>query len=147
MSWLSDLINRFRRPTPTPPPPPGPTPGGMLEAVNRQRSAAGLAALAENPTLTQVAQGGATDCAKFDRLSHQRSDGRFANDVAWDVGYHGLVGECAAEGQSTPDEAVAWWMGDPPHRKILMDGRYREAGWAYADGRSGRYWFIDLGTV
>lgn len=146
MSWLSDFLARLFRPAPAPTPTPQPA-AGMLAALNRRRGELGLPPLVASALLPQVAQNGALDMARRGVLSHRRSDGRMPQDVARGLGYHGLVGECAAMGQATAEQAVESWMADRPHREVLTDGRYFAAGWASADGRGGRCWCIDLGTV
>lgn len=146
MSWFSDFLDRFRR-KPTPIPTPGPAGAGMLAAVNRERQRAGLQPVAEHPVLMKVAADFAGEMARLDRLGHQRADGRWPWDVASALGYPGQVGEDAAEGQATAEAAVAGWMTSPGHRAVILDGRYRSLGWGQADGRSGRYWCLDLGTA
>jgi uncharacterized protein YkwD len=47
------------------------------------------------------------------------------------------VGECLAWGSGTrrtPEGIVRMWMASPPHRRLVLSRRAREAGFGLADG-------------
>jgi uncharacterized protein YkwD len=129
---LFDFLGHFFRPRPRPvtPPPPPPSPqggggpatpdptglaGDLLTAINRARSSAGLARLIHDPALSAVASSWAAQMARVGRLDH----GDFGARVA-SVRPGVVAGEDIGEGFASGAAEVAAWLGDPPHRKILL---------------------------
>ncbi|MGZ4269309.1 MAG: CAP domain-containing protein [Solirubrobacteraceae bacterium] len=114
----------------------------VLCAVNAQRAARGLAAYTDSAGLDAAAQGysGAMVAqAFFDHLSPGGStlvDRVRAAGWLPGAGTYG-IGEAIAWAGAPIDTAtyvVGQWLNSPPHRAILLDPGYREAGVGVARG-------------
>jgi len=120
MSWLSELLKRFRgrppvRPPVPPPPPPVPPSGNpTLDAINRVRAENGLRPFAENPCLTKQAQAWAAEMRRRGVMSHAGFQQRVAACPAV-----ANAGEVVAAGYRTPYEAAVGWRRSPGHWDIL----------------------------
>lgn len=128
--------------------PPDPAIERMAELVNNERRAAGLAPLTIAPELMAAAQEQSWDMALSGLISHAGSDGRGAAQRMRDAGYNWQrCGENIAVGQTTPDEAMAFWMNSPPHRANILDPGMRELGVGYVRRSAGfgHYWTLNLG--
>jgi uncharacterized protein YkwD len=139
--------------SPLPPPPPPPSIAlealRMVELVNAERAAAGLTPLELSEELTAAAQVQSEGMAYTGVIGHTGADGRGPADRISDAGYPWLrCGENIAVGQPTPEEAMAFWMGSPPHRANILDPAMREIGVGYLwlPGGYGHYWTITLGA-
>jgi uncharacterized protein YkwD len=125
-----------------------PEEASLVELVNAQRAAAGLAPLIVSSELTAAAQEQSAAMAATGHISHTGLDGRGPAQRIADAGYHWLrCGENIAVGQTTPEEVVSFWMGSPPHRANILDPGMREIGAGYVGQSSGygHYWTITLG--
>lgn len=128
--WVIDPGSK-RPPAPVPAPAPSPAPlpsqgdpfgfGAWLNEVRRQAS---RPPLAYDPSLAAWA-------AQNNVYQQSRGMGH------WYMG--GASGQCAAWGQSSALQAGQDWLGDPPHREILMGG-YSYYGIAQA----GPFWTLDV---
>ncbi len=119
---------------PLPPPPPE-----LAVETNAARLDAGLGSLAMDADLGAAALGWARSMASSGVLDH----GDFADRIARAA--PGLAGaECIAAGQGTAAEAVAAWLGDPPHRANLL-GPFDRLGVGSARGDDGTwFWCADF---
>jgi uncharacterized protein YkwD len=118
----------------------------LLDLHNRERTKSGAPALKLDSILQSVAQAHAEECAQRDKLTHQGSDGSWPWDRAKRAGYpHGNVSENAGWNYQSPADAVAGWMGSGGHRRNLLNSAYVEAGFGYAEGKSGPYWIAVFG--
>jgi uncharacterized protein YkwD len=120
----------------------------MVELVNNERRAAGLAPLSIAPELMASAQEHSWGMALSGLISHTGSDGRGAAQRMRDAGYNWQrCGENIAVGQTTPEEAMAFWMNSPPHRANILDPGMREIGVGYVQQPTGygHYWTLNLG--
>lgn len=48
-----------------------------------------------------------------------------------------------------PKDAFNWWLGDPPHKAVILDDRVKEFGVGYAylpQTACGSYYVVDLGV-
>lgn len=135
---------------PAPPPPPTIAPEALriAELVNAERATAGLPPLAISYELSAAAQVQSDGMAYTGVISHTGADGRGPADRITAAGYRWLrCGENIAVGQATPEEAMAFWMGSPPHRANILDPGMREIGVGHLwlpDGY-GNYWTMTLG--
>jgi uncharacterized protein YkwD len=121
----------------------------LVELVNQERAAAGLAPLDIALELSAAAEGHSQGMAKSGLISHSGADGRGPAQRMADAGYRWLrCGENIAVGQLTPEEAMAFWMNSPPHRANILDPGMREIGAGYVrqEGGYGHYWTITLGA-
>jgi uncharacterized protein YkwD len=114
----------------------------ILCAVNAERGARGLAAYTDSGALDQAAQGYAGSMVSGSFFDHVSPGGSTVVDrvraTGWipAAGSYGL-GEAIAWAGAPLDSAtgiVAMWMASPPHRAILLDANYREAGIGVAPG-------------
>ncbi|MCS7178104.1 MAG: CAP domain-containing protein [Anaerolineae bacterium] len=102
--------------------------------------------------LAAAAQRHADDLAAHRRASHVGSDGSTparriaeAGYAAWGNG--AVVGENYWTGYGDVQDALEWFMGDPPHRENLLSSRYREIGIGVATDDEGRvYYVLDFGA-
>lgn len=121
----------------------------VVKLVNTERAAVGLPPLTVAPELTTAAAAYSAEMASSGLISHTGADGRGPAQRLLDAGYRWLrCGENLAVGQPTPEEAVAFWMGSPPHRANILDPQMREigAGYVWQPGGYGHYWTITLGV-
>jgi uncharacterized protein YkwD len=120
----------------------------LLGLINGKRAAVGLPPLAWSPQLAQAAQLHAQDCAKRDRGSHSGSDGatletrlaRAGTTPRW-------ASENWANAQNAQHAFTIWWNETPgrdPHRRNILDPRYREIGIGIAPGPWGVYFIADF---
>jgi uncharacterized protein YkwD len=106
--------------------------------LNEQRAQAHLAPLASHRRLARAARRFSQAMVRqrfFDHVSPQGSTMRQRVHAA---GYsERKIGETIAWGAgalATPAAIVQGWMNSPPHRAIIMDGRFREVGLGIAAG-------------
>lgn len=126
----------------------------ILELVNQERDAAGVAPLAFNAQLSAAAQGHSQDMADNNFIEHTGSDGSSPSDRAQQAGYpSSFVGENIAAGQSIPEDAMSSWMNETPpndgHRQNILNPDYREIGIGYVFSDTTdyqHYWTQDFGA-
>lgn len=122
--------------------------------VNRVRAQSGLRALRSNAALAAAAGRHAADMAHRRYFAHQRHGGPSLSGRARAAGWHGsAIGEGIAYGcggSATPAATVHNWLVSPPHRAILLSGRYGLVGVGVARRapvrcRGGATWVLDAG--
>lgn len=99
----------------------------VLELVNAERAAAGLAPL----TWSQGAANAAMIRAQESRsvFDHVRPNGSSCFTALDDCGVSFMTaGENLAAGQMTPEAAVASWMSSPGHRENILDPNFTQLG-------------------
>jgi uncharacterized protein YkwD len=108
---------------------------GILYVINSIRVSHGLARLRLDPSLRASAALHSREMAKTGLFQHTSPNGSpFWKRIARYYGYTGFniwdVGENLLwwSPDTTADHAVSAWMASPPHRKILLDPRYRQIG-------------------
>ncbi len=160
MNWLDWLKGIFGwtppapapvpRPKPVPLPPPAPVPSPDLNTLvlriialhNKYRIEKGLFALIADARLMASAQAHATDMRVHHILSHTGSNGSTPFLRMSRAGYAwNMAAENIAEGQTTPEQVMAAWMNDPPHRQDIM-GPYRNVG----VGWDNNWWVVDFAS-
>lgn len=134
---------------PSPPPPPAPARPAptttaapvpwqttMLQAINRERSAAGLPAVSACGSLNRSAQTYADVLIGTRGISHTGPDGSTLQTRVAAAGYVGWtnIGENLAAGQGTVDEVVAQWMESPGHRANILKPAFTHLGLGRARG-------------
>ena len=125
------------------PPKPKPTPlsAAVIDLVNAERAARGLAPMVWDQRLELAAQRHSDDQAAMRRMSHTGSDGSSLVDRLARVGFSWRsAAENVASGQTTAGSVMAAWMNSPGHRSNILSTNTRiGVGFAVAaDGR--RYW-------
>ncbi len=101
----------------------------VLERINRARADANLPALTRNAQLDAAAQGHANDLLQNGaELGHRGSDGSTIRQRIARAGFAGdTVGENWAAFRAL-DTIMEFWLNDPPHRKNILHGKFREIG-------------------
>ena len=113
--------------------------------INEARNDHGLGDLRATGALEKAAVGHSRDMVRNDFFSHdsptgstpkQRIDraGYFDGASSWSLGETIAWG---SGGRATPSAIVRSWLASPPHRAILLDGRYKDLGVGIALGAPG----------
>jgi uncharacterized protein YkwD len=108
----------------------------VLCLVNAERTQRGLAALNASSLLNKAAAFHSTDMVRRKYFAHVTPNGLDQRRRVARTGYlrgsrRPMLGETIAWGSSTygsPAELVASLMASPPHRAIILDGRFRDIG-------------------
>ena len=112
---------------------------GVLDAVNENRAAYGLAPLTLSSDLCEDADIRAEEIVSV--FSHTRPDGSSCFSII--DGSYRRVAENIAAGADTPEAVVEQWMNSPGHRANILDPELRElgVGYCYEEGSAyGSYW-------
>ncbi len=118
----------------------------LYDLINNERAKAGLAALTPNNSLETSAGWHSDDMALNNFISHTGSDGSSFWDRALAAGYSGSWGGEIIMYSNSPAAAMAWWMGDAPHRDMILSNTNDfGAGYAYCSGKSYGYYTVDFG--
>ncbi|MET9712555.1 CAP domain-containing protein [Nocardiopsis alba] len=118
----------------------------LLDLINHERSAAGVAPLQANEALTGAAQAHALDMAKNDYFSHASADGRSAKERAAEHGYTAYGAENIARGQRIPEATVLSWMNSAGHRRNLLNPDLIAVGLGVAErAEGGPVWVAKFG--
>jgi uncharacterized protein YkwD len=102
--------------------------------LNSERADRGLPALRVQSGLSQAAEGHATDMVRRQYFSHTTPEGRTFDERLrrpYIRGHRWGVGETLAWGtksKSTPEAIVQAWLASPPHRRVVLDRRFRDVG-------------------
>jgi hypothetical protein len=107
----------------------------VYSGVSRLRQTCGV--INDDPRLTAAAQRHANDMLTNGVNGHIGSDGSSPQSRIAEAGYvrASYTGEIVYWGTgsaATPSEAVAQWMGSPPHRAIVLNCAFTAAGFATA---------------
>ncbi len=112
----------------------------VLNMMNQQRAAQGLAALAWSDALTNAAQVRANEIV--DVFSHTRPNG----SAFWTVDSNVQYGENLAKLYQSADSVYQAWMNSPTHAANIMDGGYKTVGIAISQAGDGSwYWAQEFG--
>jgi hypothetical protein len=107
---------------------------GLLTATNSQRTKNGAQALKINSQLAAAAQAKAEDMATRNYWSHLTPEGKEPWIFIDRTGYDYLkAGENLAYGFSSSNKTVAGWMNSKSHRANLLDVRYLDVGFGFAN--------------
>jgi uncharacterized protein YkwD len=115
----------------------------MLCLINGERTKHGMSALRASTTLASAALGHSSEMVAGKFMSHSSRGGGGVKLRAIESAYipnatcSSLLGETIAFGAgtlATPARLVSSLMEDPPHRKTLLDRRFRDAGVGFALG-------------
>ncbi|MCB9175589.1 MAG: hypothetical protein H6648_00410 [Caldilineae bacterium] len=140
----------------------------VVDIVNAERSARGLAPVQPDRRLWDAAEAHAEWMAANRRLSHTGAGGSTLATRAWAEGYrYTALGEVLARGQRSPEEVVRgrpcdrWcgtvcdgsarcdgWKQSPGHWNIIVSPSYRDLGVAYVAGPADmpHWWGILFGN-
>lgn len=118
----------------------------ILQSLNDQRVAAGLAPVKLNADITAIARSRSNDMATRNYFSHTTPEGKqflgMMNDQK--IGFQ-FAGEILARNNYPDDQtgkvAVDSYLNSAPHKAILMDGRYNYVGVGYSVTTDGMHYF------
>ncbi len=115
----------------------------MLDSINQLRQAAGAQPVRLNSQLNAAALTHARDMSVQNRPWHFGSDGSSPIDRARRAGYSGIyLGENISETFETELQTLSAWMNKPDTRRIILDPRARELGFAWLQERNGKIWWV-----
>lgn len=123
--------------------------------VNEARLDEGLAPYGFSTLLTASAQRHADDLATNQTSSHVGSDSSMPRQRIAEAGYAAwtqdngelIAGENFWVGRSTIEDAMAFFLDDPPQRANIFSATYREFGIGVAtDSDGGNYYVLDFGV-
>jgi len=120
----------------------------VVDAVNEVRRGDGLAPLAPQSWLAEVARAHSEDMARRDYLEHESPEGLRAADRVREAGQpYRKLGENLYRGRGQEDPvqaAVLGWLDSPGHRKNILTARFRETGVGVAVDDQGMIYFTQL---
>lgn len=121
----------------------------LIDNLNAERRARGLAAVRLSSALDKAAQGHACDNAKRQSISHVSSDGSHLQNRLRRAGYaYRTAAENTGRGFASGARAVQWWMNSPKHKQNILLGPAREVGIGIAMSAapdSRLHWILVLG--
>lgn len=120
----------------------------MLDAVNAQRAAAGLAPLAASAKLGLAAQGHACDLAARRHFTHTGFDGSTPERRIARAGFEGCGAEMIARGEASAQVVIMGWQVDDSLRALLLDPMATALGTGLALSESQvpmPYWVVLVG--
>lgn len=117
----------------------------VLELVNKERKAAGAAALKIDEGLCEAAEIRAKEIVT--KFSHERPDGTRYVDVLESLGITNVASaENIAEGFLTPAEVMDGWMHSSGHKKNILSTKYTHIGIARVTSGGRSYWVQIFGA-
>ncbi|HEX9989800.1 MAG TPA: CAP domain-containing protein [Chloroflexia bacterium] len=120
----------------------------MLDAINGQRAAAGLAPVQIAGAVTDLSRSRSTDMARRNYFSHMTPEGAQFLQMLDDRGVpYKFAGEILARNNYPDAEAAKValdsYLNSAPHKAIMLDGRYNMVGVGYAKSADGmHYWTV-----
>lgn len=114
----------------------------VVDLVNKERAAAGLAPLKINTKLSAVAEKKAEDLRDKNYFSHTSPTYGSPFDMMSQFGIkYTAAGENIAKGQRTPSSVMSGWMNSSGHRANILSTKYDQIGVGYVtDSKGGTYW-------
>ncbi len=118
----------------------------VFQAINSQRAAAGLSPVKLSTDITQLSRSRSTDMAARNYFSHTTPEGsQFLQMLdTRNIGYS-YAGEILARNNYPDDQAaktaIDSYLNSAPHKAIIMDGRFTQAGVGYAKTADGMNYF------
>jgi len=120
----------------------------VVNLVNQERSARGLAPLARSTTLAAQAEQYACELIYYDFFAHDNPvTGTDLPQRAAEFSYgYWVIGENLAAGQPSPQEAVQSWLASAGHRANILSPDFTEIGVGVRTGGDfGVYWVQEFG--
>jgi len=107
---------------------------GLLTYTNKARNSNGVASLKTNSKLAAAAQAKAVDMANKNYWSHYTPSGNPPWIFVTAQGYaYQKLGENLAAGFADENSTINGWMASPPHRENLLDSKFTEVGFGFAN--------------
>lgn len=109
--------------------------------VNHVREKRNLPSVTCTSPMVKVARMHSSDMCRRDYFSHESPDGKRPVHRFRQLGIvANTAGENIALGQTSSKEVVNEWMASPPHRKSILNKRFRRMGIGYAHCDGTPYW-------
>jgi uncharacterized YkwD family protein len=106
----------------------------VVELVNIERQKNGLAPLALDSSISNVARIKSKDMSDNNYFAHQSPTYGSAGDMLTQHGIrYSAWGENIAAGQRTPEEVVSAWMNSPGHRANILASHFTKIGVGYVN--------------
>ena len=124
----------------------------LLRSINEQRAAAGLSQVQLDAQLIEIARSRSGDMASRNYFSHTTPEGtNFLGMLNGSNYQFRFAGEILARNNYPEAEAASVamtsYLNSPPHRAIIMDGRYNFVGIGYArSSKDGMHYFAVIFT-
>ena len=114
----------------------------LVEQINAERAAHGLAAYQFDATAAAAAAAHSADQAAKRTMSHGGSDGSNAGQRLTRIGVTwGSWAENVGAGFNEPATLLQAWLGSPPHRPVVLSSTFTRIGAGVAATTDGtRYW-------
>jgi uncharacterized protein YkwD len=114
--------------------------------MNEARASNGLAPASPDSKLEAAALEQARYMAAAGEMTHSTRTGRDFRSRKKDNEIKGTAAENVAYGATDVSRVMQMWMNSAPHRRNMLDPRFRHFGVASAtDGEGRRYWAMVLG--
>jgi uncharacterized protein YkwD len=116
--------------------------------IDAERVSRGLAPLAFDALLAQVAEAHSQDMINRDFFDHINPDGLDPGERLANAGYGaGNWGETIGAGYTTPESMLNGWLNSSGHRNILLSPSFTQIGLGYVTGGDyGHYWTAIFAT-
>lgn len=102
----------------------------VVELVNKERAAAGVAPLSYNASLQPAADVRVKEIVEL--FSHTRPDGTACFTAIKEIGIrYSYAGENIAVGQRSAEEVMEAWMNSEGHRKNILDSNFTQIAVGY----------------
>ena len=114
----------------------------VVDLVNKERQAAGLAPLKVNVKLSELARVKAAYMRDNNYFSHNSPVHGSPFDMmkAFGINYT-AAGENIAKGQQSPESVMKAWMNSSGHRANILNSKYDQIGVGFVkDSRGNTYW-------
>jgi uncharacterized protein YkwD len=109
----------------------------LLRRVNRERRAAGVPPMREEPLLDETAQRHAADMLARSYYDHDSPEGTTVLERSRAAGYRpNMTAENIARGQYTIEEVMDGWMSSPIHRENILSPLFADIGSGLAVGKN-----------
>jgi uncharacterized YkwD family protein len=117
----------------------------VIDLVNKERSAQGLAPLKYNSQLAKVAAAKASDMRDNNYFSHTSPTYGSPFDMMKSFGIkYNAAGENIAKGYRTPKAVMDGWMNSPGHKANILNGNFTEIGVGYVTDSSGSGYWVQM---
>jgi uncharacterized protein YkwD len=118
----------------------------VLTLVNRERAAAGCAAVTADTRLAALARAHSADMRDRAFFSHTNPDGQDPWARAAAAGIGNLRAENIARGQADAASVMTAWMNSAGHRANILNCSLHSLGVGVATGSGGPWWTQDFGS-
>lgn len=111
----------------------------IIECINKERAANGLAPLQIYPDMCKLAEIRAEELTK--NFDHKRADGTSGEEILDEYGIdNDSASENIAKGDVTPSQLVEGWMNSEKHRENILDPNFTHTGIGVAEAGGKLYW-------